>query len=61
VRSDLPEFLAWALVYQAESGDHGKAPLARDATGGITNRLCRPGSKRCSVALASPDAGRTLG
>jgi ATP/maltotriose-dependent transcriptional regulator MalT len=37
VRSDLPEFLAWALVYQAESGDHGKAPLARAAAGGITN------------------------
>jgi tetratricopeptide (TPR) repeat protein len=37
VRSDLPEFLAWALVYQAESGDHGKAPLARAAADGVTN------------------------
>jgi ATP/maltotriose-dependent transcriptional regulator MalT len=37
VRSDLPEFLAWALVYQAESGNHGKAPLARSAAGGVAN------------------------
>jgi tetratricopeptide (TPR) repeat protein len=37
VRSDLPEFLAWALVYQAESGDYAKAPLARSAAGGIAN------------------------
>ncbi len=37
VRSDLPEFLAWALVYQAESGDYAKVPLARSAAGGIAN------------------------
>jgi ATP/maltotriose-dependent transcriptional regulator MalT len=37
VRSDLPEFLAWALVYQAESGNHARAPLARRAAGGIAN------------------------
>jgi tetratricopeptide (TPR) repeat protein len=37
VRSDLPEFLAWALVYQAESGDYAKIPLARSAAGGIAN------------------------
>jgi hypothetical protein len=36
-RSDLPEFLAWALVYQAESGDHAKVPLARSAADGIAN------------------------
>jgi hypothetical protein len=36
-RSDLPEFLAWALVYQAESGDHAKVPLARSAANGIAN------------------------
>lgn len=36
-RGDLPEFLAWALVYQAESGDHAKAPLARRAAAGIAN------------------------
>ncbi len=37
VRSDLPEFLAWALVYQAESGDRAKVPLARAAADGVTN------------------------
>ena len=37
VRSDLPEFLAWALVHQAESGNHARAPLARSAAGGVTN------------------------
>jgi DNA-binding SARP family transcriptional activator len=37
VRSDLPEFLTWALVYQAESGDRGKAALARTAADGIDN------------------------
>jgi len=37
VRGGLPEFLAWALVYQAESGDHAKAPLARRAAAGIAN------------------------
>ena len=36
-RSDLPEFLAWALVYQAESGDRAKIPLARSAADGIAN------------------------
>jgi DNA-binding SARP family transcriptional activator len=37
VRSDLPEFLAWALVYQAEAGDRAKIPLARAAADGVTN------------------------
>jgi DNA-binding SARP family transcriptional activator len=37
VLGDLPEFLAWALVYQAESGDRAKAPLARRAAAGIVN------------------------
>ncbi len=37
VRGDLPEFLAWALVYQAESGDRAKIPLARSAAAGIVN------------------------
>jgi ATP/maltotriose-dependent transcriptional regulator MalT len=36
-RSDLPEFLAWALVYQAESGDRAKIPLARGAADAIAN------------------------
>jgi hypothetical protein len=37
VRSDLPEFLAWALVYQAESGDRGKIALATAAAEGVAN------------------------
>jgi hypothetical protein len=37
VRSDLPEFIAWALVYQAEAGDRAKIPLARTAADGVTN------------------------
>jgi DNA-binding SARP family transcriptional activator len=37
VRSDLPEFLAWALVYQAEAGDGGQAALARTAAAGVSN------------------------
>jgi hypothetical protein len=37
VHGDLPEFLAWALVYQAESGDHAKVALARSAADGIAN------------------------
>jgi hypothetical protein len=34
---DLPEFLAWALVYQAESGDHAKVPLACGISADIAN------------------------
>jgi hypothetical protein len=37
VRSDLPEFLAWALVYQAEAGDRGRVALARAAAAGVSN------------------------
>jgi hypothetical protein len=37
VRGDLPEFLAWALVYQAEAGDDTKIPLARTAAADVTN------------------------
>jgi hypothetical protein len=36
-RSDLPEFLARALVYQAESGDRARIPLARTAAEGVTS------------------------
>jgi hypothetical protein len=36
-RHDLPEFLAWALVYQAEAGDRGKAALARRAAADVAN------------------------
>jgi DNA-binding SARP family transcriptional activator len=53
-RSDLPEFLAWALVYQAESGDHAKIPLARTAAGGIAN----PALQARAQALPSREPDR---
>jgi tetratricopeptide (TPR) repeat protein len=37
VRSDLPEFLAWSLVYQAEGGDHVRIPLARTTADSVDN------------------------
>jgi hypothetical protein len=37
VRADLPGFLAWALVHQAELGDLSRIPLARTAANGIDN------------------------
>ena len=37
LRADLPEFIAWALIYQAEAGDLTKLPLARTLAAGIVN------------------------
>ena len=37
LRADLPEFTAWALVYQAEAGDLAKLPLVRTLAAGIVN------------------------
>jgi DNA-binding SARP family transcriptional activator len=37
VRTDLPEFIAWALVHQAEAGDEASAPLARTLARQVTN------------------------
>jgi DNA-binding SARP family transcriptional activator len=37
IRADLPEFLAWALIHQAELGDMAQAPLARAAAAGVSN------------------------
>jgi hypothetical protein len=34
---DLPEFIAWALVYQAEAGDLANLPLAQAMAADITN------------------------
>jgi putative Ca2+/H+ antiporter (TMEM165/GDT1 family) len=36
-RTDLPEFLAWALVYRAELGDRSQIPLACTAAEGVAN------------------------
>jgi DNA-binding SARP family transcriptional activator len=37
LRMDLPEFIAWALVYQAEAGDLANLPLAQALAADITN------------------------
>lgn len=37
VRADLPEFLAWALVHQAELGDRSRIRLARTVVRDIDN------------------------
>jgi DNA-binding SARP family transcriptional activator len=37
VRYDLPEFIAWAVIHQAEAGDRGNLPLARSLAGQIAN------------------------
>lgn len=39
LRTDLPEFLAWALVHQAESGDDSRISLARTAAEDVANPL----------------------
>jgi DNA-binding SARP family transcriptional activator len=37
LRADLPEFVAWALIYQAEAGDVANLPLARSLAAAIDN------------------------
>ena len=37
VRTDLPEFIAWALIYQAEAGDEASARLALPFATDLTN------------------------
>jgi DNA-binding SARP family transcriptional activator len=37
VSNDLPEFLAWAMVYQAENGDDAKVHLVRTAAERVAN------------------------
>jgi DNA-binding SARP family transcriptional activator len=37
LRADLPEFIAWALIYQAEAGDRASLPLARAMARQVTN------------------------
>ena len=34
---DLPEFTAWAVIYQAEAGDLAHLPLARTLAASIVN------------------------
>jgi len=37
LRADLPEFIAWALIYQAEAGDAAQVPLARTMASQVVN------------------------
>jgi tetratricopeptide (TPR) repeat protein len=37
VRADLPEFTAWALIYQAEAGDDAQVPLAQALASHVGN------------------------
>jgi DNA-binding SARP family transcriptional activator len=41
LRADLPEFTAWALIYQAEAGEPAGLPLARTIAGQVTNPALR--------------------
>jgi DNA-binding SARP family transcriptional activator len=52
-RADLPEFLAWALVYQAESGDRSRVSPARTAADGVANPVLQARVR----ALASHSPG----
>lgn len=56
VRADLPEFLAWALVHQAESGDHSQVPLARSLAADIANPVLHD---RIQALDGGPGAGAT--
>ncbi|HEY3734349.1 MAG TPA: hypothetical protein VGL63_10575, partial [Streptosporangiaceae bacterium] len=47
VQADLPEFIAWALVYQAEAGDQANLPLARTLASQVTS----PGPQARAAAL----------
>ncbi|HEY1626721.1 MAG TPA: hypothetical protein VGG16_23290 [Streptosporangiaceae bacterium] len=53
LRADLPEFTAWALVYQAEAGDTACVPLARTVAARVTN----PALHARAAKLGAP--GRT--
>lgn len=41
LRTDLPEFVAWALVYQAEAGDPGGVDMARSLARDVANPALR--------------------
>ena len=50
LRADLPEFTAWALIYQAEAGDLANLPLARTLAASIVN----PALRARAAALEDP-------
>jgi hypothetical protein len=37
LRTDLPEFVAWALIYQAEAGELANLPMVRTLAASIAN------------------------
>jgi DNA-binding SARP family transcriptional activator len=37
LRADLPEFIAWALIYQAEAGDRANLPMVQTLAASIVN------------------------
>jgi DNA-binding SARP family transcriptional activator len=41
LRTDLPEFIAWALIYQAEAGEPAGLPLAREIADQVTSPALR--------------------
>ena len=41
LRTDLPEFIAWALIYQAEAGEPTGLPLAQAIAERVTNPALR--------------------
>ena len=41
LRADLPEFVAWAVIYQAEAGEFGNLPFARTLTAQVVNPALR--------------------
>lgn len=46
MRADLPEFLAWALVYQVEAGDYGSIQLAQTLAAQVANPTLRARAAR---------------
>jgi hypothetical protein len=50
---DLPEFTAWAVIYQAEAGDLANLPLARTLAASVDN----PELQARAAALKYPRTG----
>ena len=66
LRTDLPEFIACALIYQAEAGEPTRLPLARAIAGQVTNPALRArprpsAADRLRPARAGKTPARTCG
>jgi hypothetical protein len=48
LRADLPEFTAWALIYQAEAGDTDQLPLAQ----AVASQVVNPALQERAAALS---------